>query len=185
MAQRQRLTIPRRVPGWAARVDRLALGLGLLGVYAWLSLAAGLAAPGLAGPLTLLQPLAALLLAHGLYRLGERWSRGMAVALLGFVAARQAAGLLGYGEPAQLLGDMLLLATGGLVLHRVSRLPGLHPRLAAVLDRLGGVVVLSSFALLLRLPLVAGLALAVSGAVLLRGYTVLSAIASAGRAKPY
>ena len=176
-----RVGVVKRSPSWAGSLRGVALGFGLVGVYVWLSLAAALAAPGLAGPLTLVQPVAALVLGRGLYTLGARWARMGAMAMLLLALARPAAGLLGLGAWYQLLGDALLLATAGLVLHRLSRMEGLHPRAAETLDRMGGVVVLSSFALLLQMPLVAALALAVSGAVLLQGYTVLSALAASGR----
>ncbi len=182
---RRRMSHPRRRLSWAQALPSYALGVGLVGVYMLLGLAAALAAPGLLGPLTLFSTVAALVLGYGLSRLysstGERWALMGAGSVLALVAARPLAALLGLGPGYQALFDMMLLVAAAASLHRVSRLEGLHPGVAAALDRVGGVVALSAFAMLLAVPLVTALAAAVSGAALVSAYLRLSGLAEAAR----
>ncbi len=177
------LSIPRRSPAWASGAGAYALGLGLVGVYALLTVAAVLAAPGLLPPLTLYSTVAALVLGYGLARLGAaagaRWPLLGATALMAVVAAKPLAPLAGLGGFHQALLDTLLLVTAGASLHRFSRLEGLHPRVAASLDRSGGLVVLSSFLLLVPLPPLPLIALAAAGIMLLRSYLLVGGVAAA------
>ena len=178
------LEIPRRRPAWAGGAGAYALGLGLVGVYALLTVAAALAAPGLLPPLTLYSTVAALVLGYGLARLGAATRAGWpllgAATLMAVVAAKPLAPLAGLGGFHQALLDTLLLVTAGASLHRFSRLEGLHPRVASSLDRSGGLVVLSSFLLLVPLPPLPLVALAAAGVVLLRAYLLVGGVAAAG-----
>lgn len=169
-----RLSIPKR--GAARALDRLALGLGLVGLYVLGVLAAALSAPGLLGPLGLYGSIAGLVLSYGIYsfsrRVGSRRGIAAALVLLVAVAAKPLAVVAPFYA---VVVDMLLLVAAGAALHEASRLEGLHPRVAARLDRVGGLVVLSSFLLVARLPGVTALAMLVAGGVLLYAYVLLEA----------
>jgi len=181
--RRLRMGLPKRSLTARDPMEDLALGVGLTGVYAALAIAVPLALPRLTPVISLYASGVALLYSWWLYkyhrRSGARWARIASLILLIVVAGKPLAAYAGVPGFYQSLLDGLLLLTAAITLHQASKDPGLPPQLAMQLDRLGGLAFLATFALLIPLDLVAAAALILAAASLLKGYTLLSAIARA------
>jgi len=182
-SRRLRMGLPKRALTARDPMEDLALGVGLTGIYAALAIAVPLTLPHLTPVISLYASGVALLYSWWLYkyhrRTGARWARIASLILLIVVAGKPLAAYAGVPGFYQSLLDGLLLLTAAITLHQASKDTGLPPQLAMQLDRLGGLAFLATFALLIPLDLVAAAALILAAASLLKGYTLLSAIARA------
>ncbi len=104
----------------------------------------------------------------------RKWIRRAYLSLLLFVLLKLVSVFLGVAEFAQQLLDTVLFASIGLILHRMSKLPGLDLITSLRLDRLGGYIVLSVFIALIPLPLISLTAMVFSSVIILASYTLLS-----------